>query len=61
MDEKKLSGEILDAIWKAEKIALDFHGGQISMKQFMKIISGAMLELTGLLINLHLLKTEKEG
>lgn len=56
MSEEKIAGEILDAIWKAEKLAVDFHGKKITKKQFIEYACDPLLELTGLLINLHLEK-----
>lgn len=56
MSEEKIAGEILEAIWKAEKIAIDFHGKRITKKQFIKCASEPLLELTGLIISLHLEK-----
>ena len=61
MSEKKLSGEILDTVWKLEKIAIDFHSNKILKKQFIKEFSDVALELTLNLIQLHQLKTKKEG
>jgi len=56
MDESKFSGKILDTVWKLEKIAIDFHGKKILKKQFIKDFSDICLELTGLMIELHLNK-----
>jgi len=53
MDENKFSGEILDTVWKLEKIAIDFHGNRIDRKQFIGEFSDIALELTLLLIKLH--------
>jgi len=61
MNEKKISGEILDIVWKLEKIAIDFHSNRILKKQFIKDFSDVALELTLILIQLHQLKTNKEG
>ncbi|MBA7493843.1 hypothetical protein ES702_04408 [subsurface metagenome] len=61
MSEREFSGKILDTVWKLEKIAIDFHSKRILRKQFISEFSDVALELTLNLIQLHQLKTEKEG
>ena len=56
MSESKLSGEILDTVWRLEKIAIDFHAKKILKKQFIADFSSVCLALTGILIELHLNK-----
>ena len=45
MSGTKISGKILDIVWKMEKIAIDFHGNKISGEQFIKLFSNVALEL----------------
>lgn len=56
MNEKEVPGKILDTVWKLEKIAIDFHAKRILKKQFIADFSNVCLELTGILIELHLNK-----
>jgi hypothetical protein len=58
MNEKEVSGKILDTVWKLEKIAIDFHGKKILEKQFIKSFQDVLLELVGILIDLHIKKRE---
>lgn len=50
MDKVK-SGEILDVVWRLEKIAVDFHGKRILKKEFMDSFLNVLLQLVVLLIN----------
>lgn len=54
MTEKVKSGEILDVVWRLEKVAIDLHGKKISEKNFMEIFTKIMLQLVCLLINFKL-------
>jgi len=56
MNEKEVSGKILDTVWKLEKIAIDFHGKKILEKQFTENFQRVLLELVGILIDLHIKK-----
>jgi len=61
MSERKISGKILEIVWKMEKIAVDFHGNRIGVKQFIREFSNVALELTQALISLHFLEGKKDG
>jgi len=58
MNEKEVPGKILDIVWKLEKIAVDFHGKKIIEKQFMERFQDVLLELVGILIDVHIKKRE---
>ena len=59
MKEKDFPGEILEMVWRLEKVAVAFHGKKIPYKQFKKDFTFILLKLVALLLNLELLRQEK--
>jgi len=59
MKEKDYPGKILDLVWRAEKIAVDFHSGVLTWEEFKPPFLNLLLELTSSLIDFHLLKIKK--